>query len=586
MSNITPRPEYPRPQLVRKNWMNLNGQWSFSMDLSNSGIDKKWYQKIIDDKIIMVPFCPESKLSGIGFTDFMPAVWYQRKLDIPNDWEKKRIRLHCGAVDYHATVWVNGVEAGQHKGGYTPFSFDITDLLNERDNIVTLCAQDDVRSGNQPRGKQSSLYHSHGCDYTRTTGIWQTVWLEAVDEVCIDNLRLTPLVSECAVEVEIVTSNPAETALVEISFDDKKNGSKEISFDGCRCVSTIKLDEKHLWSVGQGNLYDIHIEINVGGKVTDSIESYFGLRSVSWDKKGMKINGDYVFQRLILDQGFYPDGIYTAPADEDLKKDIEISMTMGFNGARLHQKIFEPRFLYYADKMGYLCWGEHANWGLDITSMGGLKHFLPEWIESVNRDYNSPALIGWCPFNETWNKSDSDHRISSSIPQDNDVLRFVYMVTKQMDKTRPVIDTSGNYHVVTDVFDVHNYEQDIVKFTKTFDAVKGGKIYEHFPERQHYNNEPYFVSEYGGIWWAPDKLEEGWGYGGVDMRPKSKKEFVLRYKGLTEALLNNPRICAFCYTQLTDVEQEVNGLYYYDRNEKFDTEEIAEINRQVAAIEK
>lgn len=584
MNPIIPRPEYPRPQLVRRDWLNLNGEWSFSMDLNDSGVDREWYQTRLEGQKITVPFCPESKLSGVVYTDFMPVVWYQRKIEIPEQWKGKRIKLHFGAVDYQAIVWVNGKEVGEHKGGYTPFWFDITDYLDNQDNIITVCAKDDVRSGKQPRGKQSSKFFSHGCDYTRTTGIWQTVWLEPVEDICINNIRLTPLVSDGGVNVEIETTLPADAAIVTIKFGDEKVAKKTISFDGNRAISTIELSQIYLWSVGKGNLYDVDIEIISSNTITDKVSSYFGMRSISWDKKGIKINGKYVFQRLVLDQGFYPDGIYTAPNDDDLKKDIELSMALGFNGARLHEKIFEPRFLYWADKYGYLCWGEHGNWGLDITSMEGLRNFLPEWMEALNRDYNHPSIIGWCPFNETWDQGNSQ---GNSIPQDNDVLRFTYMITKQIDKTRPVIDTSGNYHVLTDIFDIHDYTQEVTVFKDLFKGLESDKdIYVTFPNRQHYEGQPYFVSEYGGIWWAPNKLDEGWGYGGVDKRPKNKEEFISRYKGLTEALLQNKGVCAFCYTQLYDIEQEVNGLYTYDRKSKFNTNTIAEINNQIAEIEK
>lgn len=252
-------------------------------------------------------------------------------------------------------------------------------------------------------------------------------------------------------------------------------------------------------------------------------------------------------------------------------------MGLGFNGARMHEKIFEQRYIYWADKLGYLVWGEHANWGLDITTSKGLEVFLPEWLESLERDYNSPSIVGWCPFNETW---DAD-----GTKQDNEVLRIVYNVTKAIDPTRPVIDTSGNFHVVTDIFDVHDYEQDTKKFATSYESMKnGGDVFVTHPDRQKYEGQPYFVSEYGGIWWNPNQTDNNaWGYGN---RPKSQEEFIKRYDGLTSCLLNNPNICAFCYTQLYDVEQEVNGLYTYDRKEKFNPEVIKKINSQIAAIEK
>ena len=304
--------------------------------------------------------------------------------------------------------------------------------------------------------------------------------------------------------------------------------------------------------------------------------------------RSILINGKPVFQRLVLDQGFYPEGIYTAPTDMALKNDIEISMGLGFNGARMHEKIFEARYIYWADKLGYLVWGEHANWGLNITTPMGLERFLPEWMEALERDFNSPALIGWCPFNETWDRKftlpENGSWDPKGIRQDDEVLRIVYNVTKMVDKTRPVIDTSGNYHVVTDIFDIHDYEQDPEKFAEKFEPMKnGGKPFVNYPDRQKYEGQPYFVSEYGGIWWNPEQKDgKAWGYG---QRPKSEEEFLKRYEGLTSILLRNPKICAFCYTQLYDVEQEVNGLYTYDRKPKFDAKIIREINSRKAAIE-
>ena len=257
-------------------------------------------------------------------------------------------------------------------------------------------------------------------------------------------------------------------------------------------------------------------------------------------------------------------------------------MDMGFNGARLHQKIFEPRFLYWADRLGYLVWGEHACWGLDITSLEGLANFLPEWMEAVERDYSHPSIVGWCPFNETW---DRDNGRGGKTAQDDRVLSMVYQVTKAMDPTRPVIDTSGNFHVITDIFDIHDYDQNPETFAVRLRRMQEtGDPYITFPERQAdaYCGQPYFVSEYGGIKWAPGYEESGWGYGDA---PKTAEEFVARYRGLTEAMLFNPSVCAFCYTQLTDVEQELNGLYTYGREPKFDPAVIRAINAQRAAIE-
>lgn len=573
-----PRPEYPRPQMVREQWINLNGEWEFEIDHGKSGKERKRFEADRLNGKIIVPFCPESKLSGVENKDFMAAVWYRKEFTVPESWMSGRVLVHFGACDYETEVYVNGISAGTHRGGYSSFHFDITKLLVSGTNVITVYAEDDVRSGLQPRGKQSGKYYSHACDYTRTTGIWQTVWLEAVPLTYIDSLKYIPDPENCRIHVEAAfIGNTRDTVFeVQAYYQGKHAGGSTSVVSGNRSRLSVELTEKHLWGPGEPNLYDLEINLIRNGISIDGVSSYFGLRSVTWTGNEILINGKPVFQRLVLDQGFYPDGIYTAPADADLKKDIELSMALGFNGARMHQKIFEPRYIYWADKLGYLVWGEHANWGLDITTSKGLEQFLPEWLEALERDFNSPALVGWCPFNETWDRD--------GTKQDNEVLHIVYLTTKAIDKTRPVIDTSGNYHVVTDIFDIHDYEQDPEKFASKFEPMKhGGPAYNTYPKRQQYNGTPYFVSEYGGIWWNPNQIDDkGWGYGN---RPSSLAEFLSRYEGLTSALLENPHICAFCYTQLYDVEQEVNGLYTYDRRPKFDSEIIRRINTRKAAIE-
>lgn len=572
-----PRPEYPRPQMVRDKWINLNGCWEFEIDHGKSGKDRKLFESEKLNGNIMVPFCPESRLSGVEYKDFMAAVWYRREITIPDEWNSARILIHFGAVDYDTEVWINGVSAGKHRGGYTSFAFDITKLVRPGINIVTVCVEDDVRSGLQPRGKQSSEYYSHHCDYTRTTGIWQTVWLECVPEDYISSCKYIPDPENECVHIEACFKGEPDSCTLNVKalYDGRIVGNNAAVISGNSVKLAVKLSEIHLWEPGAPNLYDLELSLIKNSSVMDKVGSYFGLRSVALGKNAILINGKPVFQRLVLDQGFYPDGIYTAPTDNDLQNDIEISMGLGFNGARLHEKVFEPRFLYWADKMGYLVWGEYGNWGLDITTPLGLERFLPEWLEAVERDYNHPSIVGWCPFNETW---DVDGK-----KQDNEVLRIVYNVTKAVDKTRPVIDTSGNYHVVTDIFDVHDYDQNHESLTARYEPLRTGEgeVFVWFPDRQKYEGQPYFVSEYGGIWWNPGD-EKGWGYG---QRPASEQEFLDRYKGLTEALLGNPGICAFCYTQLYDIEQEVNGLYTYDRKPKFDPEFIKRINSKKAAIE-
>ncbi len=564
-----PRPEHPNPQSERKNWLNLNGEWDFEFDFGNSKYDAGILDKKDWEKKIIVPFCPESKLSGIEHTDFIPAVWYRKSVDITAENLEGRVLINFGAVDYEAKIYVNGKKAGWHKGGYSSFRIDITEFLNVGENVIVVNAVDDVRDPLVPRGKQCEVLKSRGCDYTRTTGIWQTVWLEFVPKAYIKSFRLYPDAENSALSILANVEGEGEF-MAEAFYEGKSVGSvkKLVSnvFNG-----EIALSEKHLWEPGCGRLYDLKLTFN-----GDEISSYFGLRSIRLDDYKFLINGKSVFQRLVLDQGFYRDGIYTAPTEEDLINDIKISYAVGFNGARLHQKVFEPRFLYHCDRLGYLVWGEYGNWGLNWSDIAALEAILPEWCECVERDFNHPSIIGWCPFNETW---DIDGR-----KQYDSILRTVYRVTKQLDITRPCIDTSGNFHVETDIYDVHDYEQDVKTFKNNYDRLMTENVlFERFPDRQMYSGKGCaWVSEYGGLQWSEGDREDAWGYGNA---PKTLEEFIERYKGLTDALLDNDRMFGFCYTQLYDIEQEQNGLYYYDRTPKFDTEIFKAINSRKAAIE-
>lgn len=573
---MIPRNEHPNPNFKRADYEILNGEWDFEFDFGNSGINREMFKNnSVFSKKITVPFCVESELSGIGYKDFIPAVWYRKKINITKEQLENRVFIIFGAVDFHAKLYVNEVEAGEHFGGYTSFRIELTDFLTEGENILTLYVEDDTRSFMQARGKQSEEFYSHGCDYTRTTGIWQTVYLEFVKNDYIKNFKVYPNIENATLTItaDLVGSGDFKATAF---WDEKQVGFVESKVLGQTVTVTLNLTEKHLWKVGKGGLYSL--TLNFGD---DEVTSYFGLREVSLSDGVCKINGKPVFQRLILDQGFYPDGIYTAPTKEALKNDILLSMKVGFNGARLHQKIFEPLFLHYCDELGYIVWGEHGNWGLNWTKFESLRYFLLEIEEEIERDFNHPSIIGWCPYNETW-------EINRAF-QDADVLRIVYRTVKALDKTRPCIDTSGNYHVETDIFDIHDYEQDYKIFKENYDKLfKENELYDRFPDKQQWKGEPVFMSEYGGIRVElrdenAENTKEAWGYGNA---ARSLEEFYERYEGLTTALIDNPRMLGFCYTQLTDVEQELNGIYNYDRTEKFDAERLYKINTKVAAIEK
>jgi len=578
-----PRHEYPRPQFVRENWLNLNGQWQFEIDNGRSG-EARGLQKegVSLNGSILVPFCPESKLSGVEHLDFMYGVWYKRTVTLEELSEKTL--LHFGAVDYHCKAFVNGKYVGEHKGGYVSFAFDITDALRVGENEIAVFAQDDTRDRLIPSGKQSEEYNSKGCHYTRTTGIWQTVWLEFMPQTHIASVRYFPNITDGSVTVEAQLCGTGDFSC-DISFAGKPMGSYTAANAADTLTFTVPLAEKHLWQVGEGNLYDVAFTFG-----QDRAESYFGLRQVRLEGRKFLINGKSVFQRLVLDQGFYPTGIYTAPTDADLRKDIELSLAVGFNGARLHEKIFEERFLYYADKMGYLVWGEYPDWGLDHSYEDNIYGMLPEWMEEIQRDFNHPAIVGWCPHNETWDKK--------GRKQFDPAIAMIYDVTKAMDPTRPCIDTSGNFHVKTDIFCVHDYNQDPVTFKEHYDRLMTkGELYEVFdPPQSHKGRYEFrqvydgkmatFVSEYGGIRWAAGEKDEtrrgSWGYG-KDVVDEA--DFFYRYKGLTDALLDNSEMFGLCYTQLTDVEQEQNGIYMYDRTPKFDSKRLYDIMARKAAIE-
>lgn len=572
MSNI-PRIEYPRPQFVRESYINLNGEWDFEFDFGVSGKARKMYEPDAQfTKKIIVPFCPESELSGIGYKDFMNAVWYRRKVELTKG--EGRTLLHFEACDYETTVWVNGVEFPKHIGGYTGFVLDITKAVTDGENLIVVNAVDRLLPGTQPRGKQSEEYFSHGCDYTRTTGIWQTVWIEQVADTYISNSKIRTADLSGIINCDIyIAGDISDTEVQLTAYYDGEEVGTAVADVMCNTVNlSMALNEAHLWEVGNGRLYDLKYELIKGGEVIDTAKGYFGLRTVSLNKNAICINGKVVFQRLVLDQGFYPDGIYTAPTDEALVKDIELSLAAGFNGARLHQKVFEQRFLYHCDRLGYIVWGEYGNWGTNHTEGYSLGQFAPQWLEEIDRDYSHPSIVGWCPFNETWDMNGRQ--------QCDDVLKNIYLITKAADNTRPCIDTSGNYHVMTDIYDIHEYEQDVEKFTAMMaeNDLAAGKIHEPHPHRQSYGGQPYFVSEYGGAWWAPG--EAGWGYGET---PKTEEEAVERICGLTKAILDCDQCCAYCYTQLTNIEQEQNGIYYYDRTMKFSEENFAKIRAAFAA---
>lgn len=585
-----PRAEYPRPQFERNAWINLNGEWTYSFDFGGSGLEREWFKSTGFDQKIIVPFCPESKLSGVEYKDFINHMWYHRTISIPQDWANKQVLLNFGAVYYKSEIYIDGVFAARHFGGTSSFQVDITPYVKagQTHNLVVY-VESDVRSTHQPSGKQNLQFASYGCNYTRTTGIWQTVWMEAVHPEGLQSVQMIPDIDQQQLIIRPRFYKELGGKLEVTLKDNGKVVSKETV--AANSLSTIILPVKKMktWSPENPFLYDVELRvIDKAGNVVDEVKSYAGMRKVHIEGKKIYLNNQPYYQRLVLDQGFYPDGIWTAPSDEALKKDIQLSMEAGFNGARLHQKVFEERFYYWADKLGYLTWGEASSWGMDCNDIETARNFITEWTEIVERDRNHPSILIWTPTNEEfW----PDRVQYPRLMQD------LYKLTKAIDPTRPFHGTSGGSHIATDIWTVHNYEQDPAKLKdllyndgKLMEAPKweiqlmpknigfnGLKYTDQYTFPQYKHDMPYLIDEFGGIKWNPSQQMESaqntsWGYGEP---PHSLEEFYARLEGLVNTVLSlSDHVWGYCYTQLTDVEQEQNGIYYYDRSPKFDMKRI------------
>jgi beta-galactosidase/beta-glucuronidase len=573
-----PRPEYPRPQFRRADWRNLNGTWTYVFDFGKSGQERGFstatgFGDWLYGGEITVPFAPESSLSGVAHTDFIEAMWYHRKLEVPADWENKRVLLHFGAVDYECEAFIDGVSVGRHWGGTVAFTFDITAQVTPGStHDLVLHVRDDVRSGEQPGGKQSPGYKSRGCHYTRTTGIWQTVWMEAASEFGLKDVWIVPDLDGNRFLVLPVFHALKPGLMLRATLeagDSVVNQLERGAGDGMPLE--LLLQAPRPWSPDDPFLYDLTLEVRDAEGVLDTVEAYTGLRKVHVEGNRVFLNNEPIYLRLVLDQGFYPDGIWTAPSDEALKRDIEFSMRAGFNGARLHQKVFEPRFHYWADTLGYLTWGESSSWGLDVTDPVSARNFLSEWREIVARDRSHPSIIAWTPFNET--------RGGAGHPQHARLHADAYDLTRDLDPTRPVNDASGYVHVKTDLWTVHTYNQVPGSLREQLRPHEETGVWRNYPDFDiAYQGQPYIVDEFGGIKWIPREdlvfAEDSWGYG---EDPQTLDEFYTRLEGLVDAILSYEHICGYCYTQLTDIEQEQNGIYNYDRTEKFDMDRIAAI---------
>lgn len=578
---IQPRSEYPRPQFQREEWLNLNGQWQFDYDDNNEGLINKWYKddKHAFSKEITVPFSYQSELSGIGETDFHDLVWYKRNFYVPEQWLEKRVLLHFGAVDYRTWVYVNGNFIMFHEGGHVPFHIEITNHLQSGENTVVVRVEDESKALDQPRGKQYWEEKSEGIFYLRTTGIWQTVWLEAVSPVYLEKVKMTPDIDKDEVSIEYVVNGDISGQLLEmeVSFKGKQVAKDILILSANKGKRSIALndfnvhDAGRLWSPEHPNLYDITFRLKEDENVIDEVASYFGMRKISIENGVVMLNNKPYYMKLVLDQGYFPTGILTPPSDEAIKKDVELTKEMGFNGARKHQKIEDPRYLYWADQLGILVWGEMAN-AYTYTD-DAVRRMTAEWQRAIERDYNHPSIVAWVPVNESWGVP----RLLADKRQQNHTLAMYYL-TKSLDTTRLVISNDGWEHTKSDLCTIHDYEAEKEVLKARYSSMEN--IIQSQPGHRliyvpgyEYDGVPIQVTEFGGIAYKKSDWE-GWGYSGAE----SDEDFEEKYYQVVSALLESPLVQGFCYTQLTDVEQEINGLLTYDRKPKIPLEKIRNIN--------
>lgn len=578
--NVIPRPEYPRPDFERDDWQNLNGEWEFAFDDADAGEKENWQKREVPfaDKIL-VPFCFQSKLSGIedhGIHEFM---WYRRHFDLEDSLKGRRILLKFGAVDTIAKVWLNGIYLGMHKGSYTSFEFDISEVVRETDNVLVVKAEDSYECS-KPRGKQHWGLRPSGCWYTATSGIWQTVWMEAVDEVYLEKIRLTPDIDRRCVEAEFYFPRFYENVKLELNIFYKEKPVKYllVSADRKNVKLTIDIREEdyvgeiHYWTPEAPNLYDLDIKVHLKGRMTDHVRSYFGMRKISVSGKHILLNNRPYYQRLILDQGYWPDSLLTPPSDEAIRQDILLTKEFGYNGARKHQKIEDPRYYYWADRLGLLVWGEMpSGYAFDAEE---IETITEEWVGFINRDYNHPCIVTWVPFNESWGVR--------NILTDKRQQAFgeaLYYITKALDPIRLVSTNDGWEQIHGDICAVHDYAGEGDHFRRNYQDLpelfskdaQGKMLY---AEGYQYSGEPVLLTEYGGIAFC-DNEKENWGY---NSPVKDEEEFISRFTDLTQSVRSIPGLCGYCYTQLTDVQQEVNGLLTAERKCKIAPEVIREIN--------
>lgn len=585
---------HPRPQLRRERWLDLCGPWRFAFDDENRGVSERWFDRSEPfDREIIVPYPPESRLSGVSETGFHPVVWYRRELTLDESVKGERLLLHFGAVDYKASVWVNGRLAVAHEGGHTPFHADIAPLLTgDGPQVITVRAEDQPHDLEQPRGKQYWEERPGYIWYHRTSGIWQPVWLEPAPRIAIEELRWTPDLDRAGVKLDVRLSveppdgwrvrirltgdRPARTLIDDTCLLDGRELRRDLMLD----ISMALMRRRHLlWAPEHPNLIDADIElIDERGEVIDRVESYFGLRRIEVQDGRFILNGIPTFLRLVLAQNYWPDSHLAAPSEEALRREVELVKQLGFNGLRIHQKVEDPRFLYWCDRLGMLVWAEAAN--AYVYSARAAEMLTREWLDALRRDYNHPCIVTWVPLNESWGVPDLDRSV-----QQRDFVRALYYLTKAIDPTRPVIANDGWQHAVGDIFGVHDYAPsgdmlreryaDRAAIARTFREVRP----HHHPltsERIDLGDQPIVISEFGGLTMSPAEDQDYFGYGQFD----DPDALLAKYEELVDALLESTALAGFCYTQLTDTEQESNGLLTASREPKFDPERLCAINNR------
>lgn len=570
------RKEYPRPQLWRDSYRLLNGTWNFAF---GEGLSDEELQGGFDDRLsIKVPFTYQTSLSGIGTEERHDTVWYSRTLTVDKEQLEGRVIFHLEGCDYETFLFVNGLPMGSDTGGYHRLSFDITEAICEGENNITLKVCDDY-SVEKPRGKQRSKDQNYGCWYTDTTGIYKTAWVEFVPKTYITELTVNPDRESASVSLECRTYGPSEDCGIEVSiiYEGRKiaEGRADVRFGSASLTALLDEDEPlHLWELDTPSLYELEIRLIKDGESVDKVNSYFGVRSIEIKDSKIYLNGRELYQKLALDQGYWRESLLTPPDEQALIDDIVDMRDMGFNGVRKHQKVEDERYLYYSDIMGFIVWSEMPS--MYSNTPKSRKTFKREWLLAVEQNKNHPCILTWVPFNESWG---IEKILTDSAVQD--FANDVYYATKRADGTRPVVTNDGWEHTLSDILTIHHYEQDGAKLHSYYGSLEkciAPKWESHhvgaFAQGYGYNGQPIIISEFGGTAFVKDTVGENWGYGvGVN----DLEEFYARFGSLIEAIDSLPYSCGYCYTQVTDVQQEVNGLLDFDHKPKFDKERIKSI---------